>query len=286
MVTRVLAFLVIALLMVNTSLAQSPREQMQQMVEQLQKSSNDNVLRERIIKLAPTLKPPPALPDAAVSFEGRAQFAFRSAKSEDDFLAAAREYEKAVAVAPWVLGYYSDLCTIYEKAGKLEDAKRHCGFYLIGLTDPAQVTDVKRHIAGLEFGIEKANSPQTAKVTNPAGPDFSGCWQGGDFAGTQYCELSFERNGDSWLVRNSNKKPLTTVRAQGRQLSFVDDDPLGSGWLTSHWELVLSEDGKTIDGTWKDTQSADQFNRMQRDSPGSRLPDLNRINRHSTFRRK
>ncbi len=49
---------------------------------------------------------------------------------------------------------------IYEKAGKYEDAKRHCGFYLIGLTDPAQMTDVKRRIAGLEFGIEKANSPQ------------------------------------------------------------------------------------------------------------------------------
>ena len=94
----------------------------------------------------------------------RAQFAFRSAKSEGDFLAAAQEYEKAVAVAPWVPGYYADLCTIYEKAGKFEDAKRHCGFYLIGLTDPAEITNVKRRIAGLEFGIEKANSPQAREA--------------------------------------------------------------------------------------------------------------------------
>ncbi|HEY3326721.1 MAG TPA: hypothetical protein VGK14_06065 [Novimethylophilus sp.] len=109
---------------------------------------------------------PTHFPEGAVAFEGRAQFAFKNAKSEDDFLAAAREYEKAV-VAPWAMGYYADLCTIYEKAGKFEDAKRHCGFYLIGLNDPAQTTDVKRRIAGLEFGIEKANSPevQAAKKT-------------------------------------------------------------------------------------------------------------------------
>lgn len=147
-------------LLANAACAETPREQFKQMVEQLQKTSNDSALREKIIKLAPTLKPSPALPDAAVTFEGRAQYAFRSAKSEQDFLIAAKEYEKAVAVAPWVPGYYADLCTIYEKAGKLEDAKRHCGYYLIALTDPVQTTDVKRRIAGLEFGIEKANSPE------------------------------------------------------------------------------------------------------------------------------
>jgi len=135
--------------------AQSPREQLKQAVEQLQAAPNDNALRERVVKLGAQIRPAPATPEEAVRFEGRAQFAFRSAKSEDDFSAAAREYEKAVAAAPWVPGYYSDLCTIYEKAGKLEDAKRNCGFYLVSLSDPAQMTDVKRRIAGLEFGIEK-----------------------------------------------------------------------------------------------------------------------------------
>ncbi len=136
--------------------AQSQREQLNQMVDKLQRSPTDSALREKIIKLAQSIKPAPAIPDNAIRFEGRAQFAFKSAKSEDDFLAAAREYEKAVAVAPWVQGYYADLCTIYEKAGKLEEAKRHCESHLVGLTDVAQMTDVKRRIAGLEFGIEKA----------------------------------------------------------------------------------------------------------------------------------
>lgn len=162
---KLLIFVITLLAVAASAYAQSPREQLNQMVAQLQKTPSDSALREKIIKLAPTMKPSPALPDTAVAFEGRAQFAFKSAKSEGDYLAAAQEYEKAVAIAPWVLGYYADLCMIYEKAGKLEDAKRHCGFYLLGLTDPAQTTDVKRRIAGLEFGIEKANSPQAREAT-------------------------------------------------------------------------------------------------------------------------
>ena len=43
--------------------AQSPREQLQQMVEQLQKSPTDNALREKIIKLAQNIKPTPAVPE-------------------------------------------------------------------------------------------------------------------------------------------------------------------------------------------------------------------------------
>ncbi len=162
---KLIIFIFTLLTLATSAYAQSPREQLKQMVQQLQKTPNDNALREKIIKLARTMKPSPALPDTAVAFEGRAQFAFRSAKSESDFLVAAQEYEKAVAVAPWVPGYYSDLCTIYEKAGKFDDAKRHCGFYLAGLTDPAQLTDVKRRIAGLEFGIEKINSPQAREAS-------------------------------------------------------------------------------------------------------------------------
>jgi hypothetical protein len=159
---------IVFIMAVGTLFAQSPREELQQMIEQLQKSPNDHALREKIIQLAPTLKPSPALPDAAIAFEGRGQFAFRSATSEGDFLVAAQEYEKAVAAAPWVPGYYADLCTIYEKAGKFEDAKRHCGFYLNSLTDPAQMTDVKRRIAGLEFGIEKAAAAKLVADTPEA----------------------------------------------------------------------------------------------------------------------
>ncbi len=148
--------------------AQSPREELKQMVEQLQANPTDNALREKIIKLAQEVKPAPAIPDKAIEYEGRAQFAFKSAKSEADFISAAREYENAIAAAPWVSGYYADLCTIYEKASRFEDAKRNCEFYLAGLTDPAQMTDVKRRIAGLTFGIEKSGAEKVLAAKQQA----------------------------------------------------------------------------------------------------------------------
>ncbi|MCR4346162.1 MAG: hypothetical protein NUV55_02995 [Sulfuricaulis sp.] len=281
--SKLIIFVITFLALTASVYAQSPREQLNQMVQQLQKTPNESALREKIIKLARTMKPTPALPDTAIAFEGRAQFAFRNAKSEGDFLAAAQEYEKAVAAAPWVPGYYADLCTIYEKAGKYEDAKRHCGFYLIGLTDPAQMTGVKRRIAGLEFGIEKANSPQTAKAAKPAGADFSGCWQGPDTAGTQYCEFSFERNGDNWIVRGVSQKPLRILKMQGRQLLVEDNE---YDWVSFQYDLTLSEDGQTIDRAKMDTQSPEQFNRMNSRDPGGRLTYLNQWRRGTPLRRK
>lgn len=146
------------------------QDQLVTFTSQLQKTPTDNVLREKIIKLGATMKPAPTVPDEAIRYEGRAQYAFKSAKSEADYLVAAQEYEKAVAAAPWVSGYYSDLCTIYDKVGKPEDAKRNCGFYLVALTDPDQITDAKRRIAGLEFAIEKANS--TAAKVDTAKQEF------------------------------------------------------------------------------------------------------------------
>ncbi|MGI9077138.1 MAG: hypothetical protein ACR2G6_07400 [Gemmatimonadaceae bacterium] len=161
-----LVALIFALITVTAAAhAQSPRDQLVQMVAQLHVTPADSGLRGRIIALALEVKPAPGIPDEAIEFEGRAQFAFRSAKSEADFLLAAREYEKALAAAPWVPGYYSDICTIYEKANRFEDAKRNCQFYLIGLTDPAQATDAKRRIAGLGFAIEQANSPSVREAT-------------------------------------------------------------------------------------------------------------------------
>ncbi len=145
--------------------AQSPREQLAQMVAQLQKTPADIALREKIIRLASEIRPAPAVPAEAERREGRAKFAFKTARSNDDYLSAAREYEEAVRVAPWIAGYYLDLCTIYEKAERYVEAKRNCQFALFGLTEPAQTSETRQRIAGLEFGIEKANSPQVREAT-------------------------------------------------------------------------------------------------------------------------
>lgn len=163
-ITSQLFIAAFTLLALTTSAhAQSQREQLNQMVQQLQKTPGDDALREKTIRLG--MKVRPAVPDAAEKFEGRAKFAFKNAKSTADYADAAREYEKAVQTAPWIAGYYSDLCTIYEKAGQYADAKRNCEVYVKTLVDRSQISETKQRIAGLEFGIEKAK--QQAVVDTP-----------------------------------------------------------------------------------------------------------------------
>ena len=124
-------------------------------------------IRRPFIALAAKLKPAPAIPEEAIKYEGRAQFAFKNAESPADVLSAAKEYEKAVAAAPWVPGYYSDLCTIYEKAKKYAEAKKNCEFFLASSPSAQEASDTSKRIAGLEFAIEKTNSPE-AQVARQA----------------------------------------------------------------------------------------------------------------------
>jgi len=154
------SFIIVFIMAAGAVFAESLHEQLKQMVAQLQKSPNDNALRVKIIKSAQELKPAPAVPEEAERFEGRAQFAFKNAKSPVDYLYAAKEYEKAIAAAPWVPGYYYDLCTIYEKAEKYAEAKKNCEFFLASSPSEQDASDARKRIAGLEFAMEKANSPE------------------------------------------------------------------------------------------------------------------------------
>ncbi len=218
--SQIIIFTLAILTSMASAHAASPREELTQMVEQLQKSPSDNALREKIIKLAQGVKPAPAIPEEAQRREGRAKFAFKSAKSNDDYLSAAREYEEAVRVAPWIPGYYSDLCTIYEKAEKYVEAKRHCEFSLVGLTDPSQVNEIRQRIAGLEFGIEKAGAEKNlARAAAIAAEErkknsVEGYWfntQDSRHSPSPYFQI--ERVGDV-LVAKPGEHHITIVEAQ------------------------------------------------------------------------
>jgi tetratricopeptide (TPR) repeat protein len=99
----------------------------------------------------------------AEKFEGRAEFAIKSAKTEADFLDAAKEYEKALLIAPWVPAYYFNQGIAFEKAGKLKEAKQSFETYLLAAPNAQDARDVRKRIAGLEYAIEKL-----AKESSPA----------------------------------------------------------------------------------------------------------------------
>ena len=238
---KLLALLFGVLMLGTVANAESPREQLNQMVAQLQKSPTDNALREKIIKLAQELKPAPAVPEEAIKYEGRGQFAFSHAKSTADYLDAAKEYEKAVAAAPWVPGYYADLCTIYEKAEKYAEAKKNCEFFLASSPSAQDASDVRKRIAGLEFAMEKAAAEAAAKRTR-----FVGEWVCNEGAETLVIREKtpgvfiafFIRIGDSseeWRGRLDGTRFIMCLGAEDGS-----DDSYHTFWL----ECTIGDDGK------------------------------------------
>jgi hypothetical protein len=269
--SKLFIFVVLFFSFAANAYAQSPREQLQQMVEQLQKTPNDNALRERIIKLAMTVKPSPALSDEAIRYTGRAMFVFKTAKSEADYLDAAREYERAVASAPWVASYYADLCTIYEKASKYTEAKRACDFALVGTTDSSQAVELKQRIAGLEIGIERnsagaqakaemASRQATATAQQAAAESqarrFEGNWYrivmggSGDTPIRQSFTIGREPNGN-WRMSGMMVSRSYDMQLDGSEFKFKDQagspDPGPVEYAGS-----LSADGRRLKFTFRD----------------------------------
>jgi cell filamentation protein len=137
--------------------AQTSREQLNQMVQQLQKTPNDNALREKIIKLAATIKPAPAIPEEAQRRMVRGAAAFKSATSAAGYQDAAKEFEQATQAAPWYGDAYFNLGVSQDKAGNYEAALRSLKF--AQLTSPDS-KEIKTLMYEVEFRQEKANSPE------------------------------------------------------------------------------------------------------------------------------
>lgn len=145
--------------------AQTPREQFRQMVEQLQKAPNDGALRERIIALASTLKPPPAVPADLERRMSRGTAAFKGATSIADYRDAAKEFEQATLAAPWHADAYFNLGVTQDKAEDYEAALRSLKLALLASPES---TETKALIYEVEYRYEKANSPagRAAKQKN------------------------------------------------------------------------------------------------------------------------
>lgn len=61
--SKLIIFILTFLVPATSTHAQSPREQLNQMAQQLQMTPGDNALREKTIKLATRIKPVPAIPE-------------------------------------------------------------------------------------------------------------------------------------------------------------------------------------------------------------------------------
>lgn len=156
--TRKLIIFVFALFALATNAhAQSPREQLQQMVEQLQKTPNDNVLREKIVKHATSIKPAPAIPEEANRAFVKGNVFQKEAKDTSGYELAIAAYREALRSAPWWSDAYFNLAIAQESAGKFDEAIASIRNYMASVAaGSAEHREAQNKIYALEAKGEMA----------------------------------------------------------------------------------------------------------------------------------
>lgn len=123
-------------------------------------SDADQRLREKIITLAPNLRPPPALPLEAKKHMARGQGALELAQKPEDFQAVLSEFRQASLAAPWWADAYYNLAQVQEKVGNYQQAIQNLHWYLKAAPHATDSEAVELQIAKLEAKQQTAAKAQ------------------------------------------------------------------------------------------------------------------------------
>ena len=252
--------IVIFILAILTSMAsaqtQSPREQLNQLVEQLQKTPTDNALREKIIKLAQTVKPAPAVPDEVQRRMARGRAAFMGAKSAADYQDAVNEFEQATLAAPWYGDAYYNLGVAQDKAEQYDAALRSLKLAQLTSLDSKEIKDL---IYQVEYRNEKANSPAAREarriVEERLRPNVEGEWS----QVTEGPDMGFRvgREGERFVISSYKflGRPTSVWYAQNamvdqQHVRFTVEYRDTCEPCRTIFDLSLSASGRELTGTW------------------------------------
>jgi len=212
---NVLVILLLGTIGVNGVYAQSPREQLQQMVEQLQKSPGDTALREKIIRLATSIKPAPAIPEEANRAFVKGGVFQTEAKDASGYELAISAYREALRTAAWWGDAYFNLAAALESAGKFDEAIASIKLYMVSMqAGSAEARQAQNRVYAIEAKSEMASRQATAAAQQAQA---SAVAQAQRFEGNWYRIVM--------TTRVSNNEPI-------RQSFRIDRDPNGN-WRVS-----------------------------------------------------
>lgn len=157
------------LALVSAACAQTPREELDLMVKELQDKSYDQDLREKTIRQAQTLKHAPEIPEEARRSFIIGEALFRQAKSLKPAYEAANAFWMATTLAPWWSDAYWNLAAAQQLAGQYASAKNSLKFYLLTNPSAADKRIAQDRIYAIEADIIAAKSGGTAGL--------AGFWQ-------------------------------------------------------------------------------------------------------------
>jgi len=256
----------------------NPHDTLNQYVADLQSNPSDTALRGKIIALAQSMRPAPAIPEEArghyvmaTTFAEKAKSDTERAKDSSDLKLASAGFERAVAeykaallAAPWWADAYKKLAIAQKAAQQYDDAVASLNLYL--LTQPADARDAQDEIYKLKAlkqtaADQKAADEERARQAAAAArrPNFGGIWrQFGDNhggAGTIDGTIEIaEVSPGHWSVRKFDPYSKGVCCYSVRYADF-NDRQLKFGATVSEsghleFSLTLSEDGTKLSGIW------------------------------------
>ena len=261
---RAVSQIIILVIAIFTSMAsaqaQTPREQLNQMVEQLQKTPTDNALREKIIKLAQTVKPAPAIPEEANRAFVRGNVFQKEAKDASGYELAITAYRDALRAAPWWGDAYFNLGIALELAQKFDEAIASIKLYTFSLTaGTVESREAQNRIYAIEAKREIAAKQSQSAIVAQA-KSFEGDWhreeRGGNGTRTHYI-LSIKRGAtDVWSFEGNEYSKegnnLRDIQLAGSELRFKYDKSAqlhGGGFETTanfQAAATVTPDGNTL----------------------------------------
>lgn len=189
------------------SQAQSPREQLTALVQQLQAAPADGSLREKIITLAQSLKPPPAIPEEARRFFVEGVTMAKAASGPPQQILAVNSFNQALAVAPWWGDAYYNLAVAQELAGQLTEAQASLRLYILTKPGAQAARDAQDRIYTLDAKLKMKAADESTKTANAAAQagaaqnqfleSILGYWKTPTVNNNSWGSIDVQRSGDS-----------------------------------------------------------------------------------------
>jgi len=250
-------FILALLALAASAYAQTPREQLNQMVQQLQKTPNDNALREKIIKLTQGVKPRPAIPEEANRAFVKGNVFQKEAKDASGYDLAISAYREALRVAPWWGDAYFNLAVALEAAGKFDEAIASVKLYVASVPGAsAEAREAQNHIYAIEAKSEMASRQAVARAAEERErqrPSVEGRWETGG-----WIDFQVTKSGEKFDIipglmsgRLANQWVATDIKVDRQRVRFgVKNLYLKCPECSiSYLDLSLSESGNELKGT-------------------------------------
>jgi len=134
----------------------------------LQKTPSDDALREKIIRLACGMTPPPAIPEEARRHYVMATTLFRAAKKVEDFGGSIDEFKGALLIAPWWPEANQNLGLALEAAQRYDEAIAALKLYLAANPGEKDARAVQDEIYKIEAQKQLATRSKAEEAESAA----------------------------------------------------------------------------------------------------------------------